>query len=202
VLAQTYGDLEILVLDNASTDDTRQVVEEIARRDSRLRYLRHQHNIGMVANFSACIEQARGEYLKFVCADDALEPQCVERMVEIMSARPRVALAACGRRLMDGASRVVGAAAYSRRFVVCDGAAAARRCFFRGNVIGEPTAVLFRRADAARGFDGGYRQLIDLEMWLYLLGRGQLAFLPEPLCRVRRHAQQASVRHLESGLVL
>jgi len=201
-MEQTYGNLEILVLDNDSTDDTATVVTAASARDARVRYLRHSENIGMVHNFSACVEQAKGQYVKFVCADDALEPECVERMVQVMSAHPEVSLVACARQLVDRNLRPHRAARYSRRFVLADGATVVRRCFFFGNLIGEPTAVMFRRADAVRGFDDGYRQLMDLEMWLRLLKRGAFAFLPDPLCKVRRHAKQITLENVKSGIVL
>jgi len=59
-----------------------------------------------------------------------------------------------------------------------------------GNLIGEPSSVLFRKADAQRGFDTAYRQLVDLEMWFHLLERGDLVYTREPLCAFRCHAGQ------------
>jgi glycosyltransferase involved in cell wall biosynthesis len=201
-LTQSYENVEIWVLDNHSDDDTEQVVAQVSAGDGRVHYRRQSENLGMSRNFSACIERATGDYVKFVCADDALEPECVERMVTVMSEHPQVALVACARQLVDDSLRPAGIERYSRRFVLTEGAAAIRRCFFFGNLIGEPTAVMFRRSDAARGFHEGYRQLVDLEMWFHLLRTGAFACLPEPLCRIRRHAKQATLKHLESGVVL
>ena len=59
-----------------------------------------------------------------------------------------------------------------------------------GNIIGEPSVVMFRRRAAARGFNVGYRQLVDLEMWFALLETGDLAYAAEPLCCFRQHARQ------------
>ncbi len=201
-MAQSYGNLEILVVDNHSEDDTERVVAEIAAGDPRVRYVRHAENIGMSRNFSACVDHAAGEYVKFVCADDVLEPDCVARMMAVASAYPQVSLVACARRLVDDNLDEVGLARYAGQFVLVDGATAIRRCFFRGNLIGEPTSVLFRRGDAARGFSGDYLQLMDLEMWFRLLRRGAFAFLPEPLCKIRQHAAQATQANLRSGAVL
>jgi hypothetical protein len=62
------------------------------------------------------------------------------------------------------------------------------------NLIGEPSLALFRRSQAARGFDEGFRQLLDLEMWFHLLEQGRFAYLAEPLCAFRQHpAQQTEV---------
>lgn len=201
-LRQTHPNLEILIFDNASSDDTESVVKKLSADDLRIRYFRHSSNVGMSRNFSACIGQAAGQYIKFICADDVLEPECVERMVQVMSTHPEVSLVACARRLVGEDVSPTAIARYSRNFVLTDGMVAVRRCFFHGNLIGEPTAVMFRRIDAARGFDDKYRQLVDLEMWFHLLKHGTFAFLPDPLCRIRRHAKQATFANLRSGAVL
>jgi hypothetical protein len=123
-------------------------------------------------------------------------------MVEVMSTHPRVALVACARRLVDDNLHQTGIARYSRRFVLTDGTAMIRRCFFHGNLIGEPTAVMFRRADASRGFNEDYRQPLDMEMWFHLLKHGAFAFLPDALCSIRRHEGQATWENLRSGVVM
>jgi glycosyltransferase involved in cell wall biosynthesis len=67
--AQTFRDTEIIVLDNASEDATTEIVAAAASRDSRIRYVRHPKNIGLIGNLNACIEMARGTYIKLLCAD-------------------------------------------------------------------------------------------------------------------------------------
>lgn len=201
-IAQSYKNVEILIVDNHSADDTARVVAEIAEGDRRIRYIRHPENIGMSRNFSACIDLASGEYIKFLCADDILEQNCVAEMMAVALAHHQVSLIACARRMVDDNLNDVGLARYAERFVLLDGATAVRRCFFHGNLIGEPTAVLFRRSDAAGGFSNEYPQLMDLEMWFRILRQGAFAFLPEPLCRIRRHSAQATQANLRSGAVL
>ncbi len=69
------------------------------------------------------------------------------------------------------------------------------RCLRRDrNLIGEPSAVMFRRAAGLRGFDPAWRQLIDQEMWFHLLSAGDLAYDPEPLCAFRQHGAPADGR--------
>ena len=62
-------------------------------------------------------------------------------------------------------------------------------------MVGEPSAALFRRAAARRGFNPQYRQLLDLEMCFLLLEQGDLAYVAEPLCVFRQHSKQASMIH-------
>src|SRR6185503_6758137 len=97
--AQTHPDLEIVVVDNHSTDGTEALVREAAGADRRIRLVRHAENLGMARNFSACIAEARGEYVKFLCDDDLLEPECVAKLFRAFS-QPGVALSACARRMV------------------------------------------------------------------------------------------------------
>ena len=82
------------------------------------------------------------------------------------------------------------------------GRAIITRCLAENtNLIGEPSAVLFRRQDAARGFSPRYRQCVDLEMWFHLLEGGDLVYSPEPLCCFRVHGRQQTAvnRGLQVG---
>ncbi len=90
LLAQTYTDLEIVVSDNASTDDTGDIAREYAARDPRVRYSRNPENIGAGRNFIRCVELARGELFRWASADDLSAPTFVERCVEVLDANPDV----------------------------------------------------------------------------------------------------------------
>ena len=200
VLVQSRTDFEVIVSDNASTDQTRAVVEALACRDRRIRYLCNDRNLGMVANWNRCLELASGEYVKFLCADDLLEPDALGRLGRLLDEHPQAVLAAGARRVVaegGGQGRVL---AYARQTIVTPGWITIRRCIARGNLIGEPSAVLFRRAAVTGGFDANYPQVSDFEMWLRLLGRGEFAFTPEIVCVFRHHAEQETKKNLRANL--
>lgn len=90
VLAQTYADIEILVVDNASTDSTPDIVQRYAERDPRIRYVRNPENIGAGRNFKRCVELARTEYFRWQSADDLSAPTFVERCVAVLDREPDV----------------------------------------------------------------------------------------------------------------
>ena len=81
VLNQTYKDIEILVVDDGSTDATFEILERYAASDERIRLVRNENNLGLVGNWNHCIELAKGEWIKFVFQDDLIAQNCLERLV-------------------------------------------------------------------------------------------------------------------------
>src|SRR3954470_13064398 len=77
LLAQTYRDFELIVSDNASTDRTADICEEIARTDTRVRVVRREQNIGGPGNFRYAFSLCSGELIKWTTADDYLDPHYV-----------------------------------------------------------------------------------------------------------------------------
>jgi succinoglycan biosynthesis protein ExoO len=102
-LAQSVGELEVVVADDASGDDTPGVVLEIARRDPRVRLLRAEVNGGPARARNRAITAARGEWLALLDADDAFRPQRLERLLALATAW-RADLVADNLRLVDGTS--------------------------------------------------------------------------------------------------
>jgi glycosyltransferase involved in cell wall biosynthesis len=101
VLAQTLGDFELIVSDNASTDATVAVVERYMQRDPRVRLLRQSVNRGVSANWNAVARAARGRYFKWQAGNDLMEPELLEECVRVLEALPDVVLAYGRTRWMD-----------------------------------------------------------------------------------------------------
>lgn len=196
-LSQTFSDYELLVIDNCSTDNTGEVVLRYLQEGRNIKYIRNETNLGLIGNLNRCIELASGTYIKILCADDLLEASCLEKMVRVLEADPKVSLVASGRQLVDRSLNKLGQLSYADRAELLPGAEVIGKCLFVGNLIGEPTAVLFRKKDAIGGFDPRYRQLVDLEMWFRLLEQGDFAFVPEPLCLVRQHEGQGTTTNIK-----
>lgn len=198
VLKQTYTDFELVVVDNCSTDNTAQLVQEYMATDSRVRYVRNHINVGPQNNLNRCLEVATGEYINILCADDLLEPAALQELIRAFDEHPGISLAGCARLIVNQRLRPIKLLSFSGTPKVLSGAEVIRMCLSTSNLIGEPSAVLFRTRDADRGFDTRYRHLIDLEMWFHLLHKGGFAFIPESLCRIRSHSEQLTRHHLES----
>ena len=102
LLAQTFGDFELVVSDNASTDATREVVEGLALQDARVRYSRQATNIGANNNYSHLAVVARGEFLKWASASDWCAPTFLERCLARLTHDADAVLAAPRTRLFAG----------------------------------------------------------------------------------------------------
>jgi glycosyltransferase involved in cell wall biosynthesis len=198
-LQQTYENLEIVVLDNDSADDTEGVVRATAGQDPRFRYVRHPKNIGMAGNFNHAVSTARGELVLILCADDMLERNCIDVLAAALGEHPEAVLAAGARTIVDSSMRPMRVSRPRASRELVSGRRLTEECFSRGNIVGEPSAVIFRRAAAQRGFDAAYHQFIDVEMWVHLLGRGSAVLLPDTVSRIRRHGGQWSEANIRNG---
>lgn len=201
-ISQSFQDSEIIIVDNASTDGTMILAEAMAASNNKVRLFKNNKNIGLVGNFNICLKYARGEYIKYLCADDLLMPVCLEKMVQILDDDLSVSIVVGGRQIVNEAGEAIGRQHYSKNAATFHGQEVINRCLFGTNYIGEPSAVMFRRQDALRGFREDLAHLMDMEMWFHLLEKGKMANLPETLCAIRRHSDQMTVQSMRSGALV
>lgn len=207
VLKQDYAALEIIIADDASTDTSHKICQAYAKKDSRIRYHRHPRNLGMVANWNWCLQQASGAYIRLLMADDLIySPTAISRMADILDTHPHVALVTSARKRIDeNAQPLDPFPLYRQTSGPITGAEWIQEHLSQStpdqlNSIGEPSAVLFRKETAKRGFDESLRQLVDLEMWLYILQQGDLYYINEPLCAFRVHPDQQTEVNRQHGI--
>ncbi|HBF34746.1 TPA: glycosyl hydrolase, partial [Candidatus Sumerlaeota bacterium] len=186
VLAQTFSDFELIVLDNCSTDNTLAIAQSFS--DPRIRIQTSPSNIGAEGNFNRALKEATGKYIKLLCADDFLYPDCLAKQVAALENDPDVVLVNSSRQVVDAQNKRL----LTRGFPGCTGRKSGKSfpsqtIRWGTNLIGEPSSVLFR-SDAAQKtgcFNGIQPYFIDLDFWLRLLQHGDLIVLKEPLCAFR-----------------
>jgi glycosyltransferase involved in cell wall biosynthesis len=93
LLGQSYENFELIISDNASTDDTGAICQRYEKQDSRVRYFRQPRNIGLAPNHNFVVEKASGELFKWASNDDLYARDLLERCVEALDEYPRVVLA-------------------------------------------------------------------------------------------------------------
>lgn len=106
LLAQDFDDFEIVVCDNASTDKTPEVMRRYAERDRRVRCVMNEEDIGQIENFNRVYELSRGEFFRWMGADDWLEPAYARKCVAVLDTRPDAVGVTTQWRFMDDAGRV------------------------------------------------------------------------------------------------
>ena len=101
ILAQTYRHFELIICDNASTDDTGQICRRFAALDPRVRYFRNEANLGLARNFNLAAERASGKYFRWAACDDRIAPEYLARCVEALEADSTVVLSHTHVRVID-----------------------------------------------------------------------------------------------------
>lgn len=176
VLSSDHHDLEVVAIDNASTDGTAAILA--ACPDPRLRVVRTPRLLPLGLNWIFAMDQLRGTYVKVVCADDLISPECIGSQVAILEGDPSVSVVACRRDIIDGDGRPLTrnrglGGLIGRR----DGRRLARQVHLLGiNPLGEPNAVTFRLADyhAVGGWNPERVYPMELDLWLRLSARGRI----------------------------
>ena len=98
VLGQTYTNLELVICDDHSKDDTVRVIEEI--KDDRIKLYKNEKNLGMSGNWNRCLSKCTGEFIKLICADDMLAPDALEKEVGALMKHPGAVLAESDTKLL------------------------------------------------------------------------------------------------------
>ena len=188
VLAQTFSDFELVIIDDASPDRTGAIVASYS--DRRIRLLRNEVNLGPQGNWNRCLREARGTYFKLLPQDDTLEPTCLAKQVAPLEADndAEIAFGFCARSIINPAGKCVMSRGYPGKSRRISGRDAIRRTLRRGtNLFGEPGGVLLRKAlaNTVGEFDGSIGYVIDLDYWIRLLRLGDGYYIDEPLVSFR-----------------
>lgn len=186
-LTQSYDNLEVLAVDDGSTDGSLQSLQELA--GERLRLIIHERNQGIEAAWNSCLASATGQFLILLPQDDRLLPGAVQARVSHIQRNPGFAIYfgprwiinAGGQRVMLRGAGLAEGPVESREVV--------SKCLLSGmNHIGDPASVTISLAHArqlSQGFSGRWPWVIDLEYWFRLLSLGGGSFLAEPTSEFR-----------------
>lgn len=210
VLAQTETNWEMVVVDDASLDGSFEIAQKYADADPRIVAIRNPENLGAAASWAAAVAATTAPFVKLLCCDDAIRPDCLERQLAVFDA--------------DTAGRL-GIVAAQRKLIAEDGSVIRKRHGLMGlkhsaatighrelveamlrtgtNPLGEPSTVMFRRSalEAAGGFDPHWRYVIDLKAYTEIAKHHQIALIREPIgvFRVSSTSWSAQLARLQSA---
>lgn len=200
VLGQTYRDFEVVVLDDASTDSSRQVLRAYGAHPQITIRLSHTNSGSTFAQWNKGVRQAKGTYVWIAESDDYADSTFLERLVSVLDEHPRVVLVKCRSLKVDEEGRVIpnsvedpASRDWSEDFVI-DGREDCRLQLEHGNSVTNASAVLFRRQTYVDvgGADESFRMCGDWLLWAQMMMKGDFAYHAEPLNRYRFH--EGSVR--------
>ena len=199
---QTLQNIEILIIDDQSSDNSTAIISEYAKTDSRIRFFRNINRLGLVGNWNRCIELAKGEWIKFLFQDDLLEPDCLEKMIYYQNKSPRKEKVLfckrafifendCSKEIRQGFNNInfywdifpnkLNLAPKDITMIITR--------YPGRNIFGEPTSFLLHSSIFKKigFFDKNYYHFCDIEYWLRAGVNMPLLFIPVTLAHFRVH---------------
>jgi Glycosyl transferase family 2 len=189
VLAQRFGDFRVIISDNASEDNTAEVIASFA--DPRIEYVRSEQNVGMTGNFNRLIELADTEFLMLLPDDDVLYPDYLGRVIEALGRYPTAGFAHTAFDEIDAQSNVhkrcVRLIDTSQPVVVESGDEFLTRSMTKIPVIFSTATYRTRAIVAVGGIRADEEPFADMPMWMRIAVNSDVVFLAEPLAGFRVH---------------
>jgi glycosyltransferase involved in cell wall biosynthesis len=209
---QTFRDFEIVICDDGSTDNSVAIIEKYLDENTPIRLIKNETNLGLVGNWNKCIEQAKGQWIKFVFQDDYLTRDCLLEFVA--NIKENVQFITC-----------------ERNFVLTHDVSEATRLYYEQgvrtlkntnqnklsnysssliskiatrhiamNFIAEPSLFFFRKdiVNSLGFFNADLKQLCDLEFALRIATNYGLVYIPKKLCAFRIHSQSTTNTNAKS----
>ncbi len=175
-LQQSHGNIEVIVIENASTDTSAEWLKSQADPRLRVVYRTELQSAGL--NWTQAVHEGSGEYLKLLCADDLLDPEIVADQVAALQAQSQAVMVASKRRVIDSQGKIIkqthGLTGLKQ---IEQGSAALKKCFLAGtNLFGEPASILFRTSEikAVMPWHTTWPYVTDVATYAQVLRRGEL----------------------------
>lgn len=192
VASQTYRDLEIIIINDGSIDDTEKIAKDWQKKDKRIRYLKHHKNQGLASARNTGIRNSKGEYIAFLDADDVWLPQ--KLAVQIKKIRESGAdLVFSNWYIWEHGKRTKVEAFDSNP--IQDNKKNLLNFLIKKN-FGNPSTAFFLKSSLEKVglFDESLRSSEDYDLWLrFLLSKMKIGFIKKPLIYYRQHSEQMSV---------
>lgn len=198
VLEQTYPNIEIVICDDSSNNNVQEMLVPYLNAFPQIKYFKNEKNL-FLENWHKCYNLASGEYINYLMDDDVFHKEKIAKMICYFREFENITLVTSYRQTINESGVIIPPLYATNRLYqetrIMDGKQLANialsRCL---NVIGEPTTVLFKKADLIDRFGvysgKQYSLLNDLASWLNLLSKGKAVYIPEPLSYFRIHPNQ------------
>jgi glycosyltransferase involved in cell wall biosynthesis len=195
-LQQSYVNIEIIVVDNDSTDNTKDVV--MSYNDPRLKYVKNEKNLGLFGNFNRCIDLAKGKYIHILHSDDYIDANFTKNCVGFLESHPHVAMTFSSVVVLSGSDqKKISLLDHNHIFTAPEGF---RQILRTRNLINCPTVVIRREIyDVAGQYSCEYPYSADLYQWLKISRRFDIAYITHAVLYYRQGKHTESYQHLFKG---
>ena len=188
VLNQTFEDFEVIVVDDASTDNTRQVLDKFD--DKRICYIRHKENKGGSAARNTGIKRSKGEFIAFLDDDDLWMPSKLEKQLDLINKNLEIGAVYTGAYKINESDKII----------MCNYPSLRGNIFpdiLKKNYVGSCSAVLIRKEciDRIGLFDENLPAGQDFDLWIRLAKNYQFDYVNEPLVIHRIHKKRITTDH-------
>lgn len=217
-LSQTYSPIELILSDDASTDQTVAIAQSFQANTSMNFVILNHSNYGLAQNCNFCLTQAQGKYIKFLFQDDVLTPNCIAEMVNLAEKNQKIGLVFSPRKMcfLEGNESDQNLQNIYQDFQDLHKAWSNLQIIQSGqsllsdpnlfqhpiNKIGEPSTVLIRRTvfETVGLFDSELNQLVDWDMWLRIMSHYKIGFINQVLSFFRLHVQQKTCQNIQENI--
>lgn len=191
VLKQTYSNTEVIVVDDTSTDGTRAYLEEVSATEPRLKLVFNTQNLGVAGSRNRALDEATGEYVAIMDADDIAHEDRFAEQVEFLQRRKDVVCVGTNHDLIDAKGRMITSLQLPESNEEIQ-----KKILAGHGAICNPTAMIRRELLVnIGGYDTDIKSAEDLDVWLKLGERGKLWNIQKPLLKYRIHNNSESASH-------
>ncbi len=194
ILGQSFGDFEFLIVNDASKDGSRDILEEYRKRDKRIRIIDNLKNMGLTRSLNIGLREVKGDFIARQDADDVSLPWRLEKQLRVIEANRETVLVSGGIEFIDENGRV-----WHRPGLRATHPLVIRWFLMFFNYIGGHSQVMFRKNAIVRlgGYPENFKYSQDYYLWVKLARMGNIHIIPEVILQYRTHTGNLSQHHKE-----
>jgi glycosyltransferase involved in cell wall biosynthesis len=199
ILEQNMHDFELIIGNNCSTDQSDEIIKKFS--DPRIKYISRVNNKGLFKNLNVMMKHASAPLLRFICQDDLLSHNCLEREVYFFEKHPKIDISFCKSKIINKKGTIINQGVLGDLPEVIDTSLSLQLFFYYGCIPGNLSTVCLRRQciEEFGLFDESFQVSGDYEMWVRICKKKSMGVIHHHLVNIRSHEKQLS-RASESGV--